>query len=537
MGGRAKEVKYYNNRYCGNMPEEQCKVLDEIIYTNDSDEDSYISDFRHIIYNNPDSVVTDFIEEMDSIWAVDVYNKPELPNPYGTLRDEQTLGVGFMFCANRCILGDSVGMGKTVEIAGVLNYLDWWREKNGGKPVRCLFLTEKSIASQVRTELVKFTGNYYQYVPSGEKKVIERFVTNNPFEESLRYGVVGTHALLSTASFIQWLELCRTYGEGFPFDVLVVDESSVLGGTSTQAVRGFKAISKYIKNIYFLNATPFDTNLMTFYNQLNLLDSSLLPTKNNFTKEYCIMDCRGMYPRPTGKYKNQSQFKRLVGYRYFARTRRDKGAVMSDCDGRIILSDLSKVQKEWLQKSQLHRLVYDCPSHIDPNIEFNRENVPKLGSLEDLLNHECADAGTVIVFVHFKEAQKHLSEWLTRHGYSNRVLNGETNSVDRQSIIQGFKNNEFRVLLTNVQKGLNFGNCDYCIFYSFDPNPSAMIQFEGRITRDFDIIGKHIYILCSRGSEYKTLSGVVRDRAKATADFTNTDFSVIMDILLGGDER
>lgn len=60
-----------------------------------------------------------------------------------------------------------------------------------------------------------------------------------------------------------------------------------------------------------------------------------------------------------------------------------------------------------------------------------------------------------------------------------------------------------------------------------------MIQFEGRITRDFDVIGKHIYVLCSRGKEYETLNKVVRQRAKATADFTNTDLSVIMNILLG----
>ena len=64
-----------------------------------------------------------------------------------------------------------------------------------------------------------------------------------------------------------------------------------------------------------------------------------------------------------------------------------------------------------------------------------------------------------------------------------------------------------------------------------------MIQFEGRITRDFDVIGKHTYVLCSRGREYDTLNKVVRQRAKATADFTNTDLSVIMNILLGSVEE
>ena len=178
-------------------------------------------------------------------------------------------------------------------------------------------------------------------------------------------------------------------------------------------------------------------------------------------------------------------------------------------------------------------MVFDCPNHIDPSIEFNSENVPKLGSLNELLKNECADAETIIIFSHFKEAQKSLSEWLKSKGYSNRVLNGDTDNVSRQEIIKGFKNKEFRVLITNVQRGLNFGDCNHCIFYSFDPNPSKMIQFEGRITRSFDIVGKNVFILCSLGEEYKKLNEVVRQRAKATAQFTNTDLSVIMDILLG----
>jgi SNF2 family DNA or RNA helicase len=394
-------------------------------------------------------------------------------------------------------------------------------------------LTEKNLSVQFRAELVKFTGEFVHLIPDGLQKTIDKFTRFNPYECELDYSVVGTHALLTTKGFIQWLEQCRTMGKGFPFDCLIIDESSVLGNSTTGISKGFTAIKKYFKHIYFLNATPFETQLGIFYNQLNMLDGALLPTKENFTKEYCVMDYRGMYPKPTGKYKNQEQFKQLVGYRYFARTRRDKGAVMEDCNGKVVLSKLSDIQRKWLDKSQLHRMVFDCPNHIDPSIEFNSENVPKLGSLSELLKNECADAETIIIFSHFKEAQKSLSEWLKLKGYSNRVLNGDTDNISRQEIIKGFKNKEFRVLITNVQRGLNFGDCNHCIFYSFDPNPSKMIQFEGRITRSFDIVGKNVFILCSQGEEYKKLNEVVRQRAKATAQFTNTDLSVIMDILLG----
>lgn len=527
MGSRAKVVKYFNGRYQGSLSDQHCELLDEIIDL-DRSHGSY-SEFAHMIYSMSDSDVTTFIEDMEEFGAE--MHPVELK--YGTLSDFQTTGVAFLVTSRRCILGDSVGMGKTVEVAGAINYI-----RNlytaAGREMRFLALTEKNLAHQFRKEMVKFTGSFVQLVESGEQKQVSMFVASNPYQDDLQYSVVGTHALLTTPGFIQWLEQCRTMGKGFPFDTLVIDESSVLGGKNTQIVNGYKSIAKYFKNIFFLNATPFETQLQIFYNQLALLDDSFLPTKTNFTKEYCLMDYRGMYPRPTGKYKNQKQFKELVAYRYLARTRKDQGVTLEGCEGKVILSPLSDIQKDWLNKSQLKRMIYDCPTYIDPTIEFNSENVPKLASLADLFHNEMADADTVIIFVHFKEAQRYISEWLTKMGKSNRVLNGETSNQDRQSIIEGFKQGLFNVLITNVQKGLNFGDCDYCVFYSFDPNPSRMIQFEGRITRSLEIVGKHVYILCSKGAEYKTLNDVVRQRAKATTEFTNADISLVMDILLEG---
>lgn len=524
--GRAKVVNYYNERFCGNMSAEQCDILEHLIELDA--ENGSVCDLTHIIYDLDDADVLSIIEDYELFnCAMHEYNMKR-----GRLLNYQTVAVCFMYWANRCILGDSVGMGKTVATAGVCNLIKV-NMADQGRTHRYLVLTEKNLAVQFRNEMVKFTGEFVQLLPDGEARSINKFKNRNPFDCVLEHSVVGTHSLLTVGGFISWLELCRTSGCGFPFDTLIIDESSDIGVKSTtQMATSFKNLSKYFRNIYFLNATPFETHLSVFYNQLNLLDPHLLPTKQNFEKTYCIMNYRGMYARPTGKYKNQEQFKGLIRYRYFARTRKDKGAKMSDCKGGVVYSVLSKVQQDLLRKSQLHRMVYDCPSHIDPSIEFNSTNVPKLASLDNLLKCECSEADTIIIFVQFKEAQKQLSQWLTNKGYPNRVLNGDTPNDKRQAIIQGFKNCEFRVLLTNVQKGLNFGNCDYCIFYSFDPNPSHMVQFEGRITRDFDITGKNIYIMCSLGKEKETLEKVVASRAKATTQFTNTDYSVILDILL-----
>lgn len=525
----AKEVQYYNDRYKGSLDDKHCDILEQYIKLDK--QGGCIDDLLTVIYDLDDNDVDDYISDMEKYGSL----TRDYPKPLGKLRDYQTLAVAYGYYAGNFILGDEVGTGKTVEVAGLVN-LKFAESMQKGELYTYLLLTEKNLVTQVRKEMVKFTGNFVTRIKDGMQGTVEKFIENNPIDEDIKHSVVGTHHLLKTPQFIAWLEQYKARHKKFPFDMLIIDESSVLGGSSkNEIVKAYNAVAKNFKKIVFLNATPFETNLMVFYNQLNLLDKKMLPTKVEFEKQYCVMSWNGMFNKPTGKYKNAEEFKELVKYFYFARTREDKGAVMEDCKGAVILSPLSPIQKEWLKKTQLNRMIFDCPTYVEDSIEFNEENVPKLKSLRELLENECKSE-QVLISVHFKEAQYLLSKWLTNQGYSNRILNGETKNKERDSIIDGFKKKEYRILLTNVQKGLNFGDCNYCIFYSFDPNPSKMMQFEGRTTRSFDIKGKNVYVLCSKGQEENTLNNVVKQRAKATKDLTNVGLSVIMSILLNEGE-
>ena len=518
-------LEYYNNRYKGKLTDQQCEILETLIELQRVN--GSVPDLVHAIYDLSEESVEQMCEEYNTFGTV----MTEQPKSLGVLKDYQTIAVAFMYYAGTGILGDSVGMGKTVEISGLFNIL----KRETGENFRYLMLTEKKTCLQVQHELIRFTGDYAQILPNAEKNTLSRFYDFNPPTDRLDYSVVGTHALIKNSSFLAWLKIFTDTHNKSPFDILVVDESSVLGGSKTEFMKSFETLRNYFKRIIFLNATPFESKLMVFYNQLNLLDKTFLPTKTNFEREYCIKDYTGMFPRLTGKYKNQKQFKNCVKYRYFASTRKSNGAIMENCGGGIRISKLSKAQRNLLQETSIPRMVYDCPCALDPSIEFTEENVPKLESLRELLQNECKDAISILIFVHYKEAQAKLSEYLHKMGVSNRVLNGDTSYDDSNIIITGFRNNDFKVLITNVQKGLNFGNCDTCIFYSVEPNPSKMIQFEGRMTRDFDIRGKYVYILCSNGKEYKTLTGVIKNRAEAMENMTEVDYSVVLSILLGGD--
>lgn len=141
-----------------------------------------------------------------------------------------------------------------------------------------------------------------------------------------------------------------------------------------------------------------------------------------------------------------------------------------------------------------------------------------------------------MIYTRYKEAQFAIQFVLNDYGIESAILNGDSSQDAREDIINSFKLGDIRVLITNVQKGLNFGNCDYCIFYDYDPNPNKMVQFEGRITRSYNIDNKHVYLILSRGKELTNFKKVVAERAEASDIFAGSDFSCVLSILLDGNK-
>ena len=52
------------------------------------------------------------------------------------------------------------------------------------------------------------------------------------------------------------------------------------------------------------------------------------------------------------------------------------------------------------------------------------------------------------------------------------------------------------------------------------------------MTREYNIIDKHVYLLISRGSELIRFKSAIADKAKASDMFAGSDFSCVMSLLL-----
>ena len=518
--GRKRVLHYYDGKLKGEfLSDEDCSTLDKVRQL--SLKNGYVKDLKKCIYDLPPSDIELIKASRDGDIVVD--------KNIGTLEDVQTCGVAFMFYAKRMVLGDSVGMGKTVELCGLFNLLTQKRAKEG-YDFHFLYLTEKNLVSQTRDKLIQFTGEYVEAV-YGDKKSIDNFLKE---ATSTQMNVVASHSVVKSIPFQDYLvQNYKDFGTT-TYDILVIDESAVLSNRKTQMYEAAKFLADMFEYVIILNATPFEKNLSMYYNQIHFVDDTLLPTLTDFNKKYVEYDYRGPYPKPNGKYKHADEFQNLVAYRYFARTRKSTGAVMKDCTAEVFISDLSPEQKELLKRTSIPMMVYDCPSYFFRPGEFDMtiENTPKLRDLLRIVSNLSDQGESILIYSAYKEAQKAIQSLLFGYGIECYIMNGDTKIEEKNTLIDKFKANEIKVLITNVQKGLDFAHCNHCIFYSYDASPNKMVQFEGRMTREYNIIDKHVYLLISRGRELNKFKSIVKDRAVASDMFAGSDFSCVLSLLL-----
>ena len=136
-----------------------------------------------------------------------------------------------------------------------------------------------------------------------------------------------------------------------------------------------------------------------------------------------------------------------------------------------------------------------------------------------------------LVYCRFVDCQLKLKELLEEHGYRVAVLNGTTKVKEKNQILEKFLSNGYDILITNIQKGLDLNNCNNCIMYTIDPNPQKMVQFEGRMTRDFNVMYKSLYLLVSMGKEKKFVEETLKLRVDASDAFVTQGKSMTVSAL------
>ena len=233
---KAKEISYTNGRLSGKfLDEKTCSVLENLLRISDSN--GCVEDLKGLIYDLPPSTI-EVIRETKSTEFMEL--------PMGRLEDYQTVGVAYMYFAKRLLLGDSVGLGKTVEVAALCNLIkEDYKKRN--MDFRFLMLTNKTIVTQIRDKMIKFSGSYVEKV-LGEKKYVSKFISEN--QDEVQYNVVASHSLINSAEFQQWfIDFLQNNGY-CPFDILIIDESGeILTNMATQTYQNGMFFAKYLSEL------------------------------------------------------------------------------------------------------------------------------------------------------------------------------------------------------------------------------------------------------------------------------------------------
>ena len=297
----------YKDMYLGDMDPTRA---DLIMNTRSSEE---IPNLTNMIFNFPYELVLRSLNEHRSIRSIIKEESIDASQYLGKMRKYQTVGAAFMYLSPRSIIGDGVGLGKTVEISGLINYL-----KQTNQMTRFLIAVETSAIGQTQSELIRFTGLNIVALPSEAakmKKVIDKMDWNSVD------GIVIKHSALRSDVLSKWIALnLNPDGTCRIFDTFLLDESSVIKNLNTKTAIYTKNICDICKRVHFMNATTFETNIMDIYNQVDMMNPNLLPKKWRIEKEFCTYGRSSYWTKENGKakmnwrrelngYKNQAIFK------------------------------------------------------------------------------------------------------------------------------------------------------------------------------------------------------------------------------------
>lgn len=505
----------YFDAFAGDKTAEQCNRIDDFLDFVENGGKS-VPELSKFIYNLPNDSVRQVIEQKS--------NKG-IKLVAGELRDYQTLGVMFMILTRNCILSDSVGLGKTAQVAGLLNFVKSEKLRTKSDNVRYIFLTEKTLIHQTREEFVRFTGDYI-HVTTGETDVVNKMIAEIESQGDFR-GIVGSYSLASNFTFVRWL---HHYAKTHEIDYLIVDESDALSNKNLN-YKTFSSVRDIARNRIEMNATPFGRDIYSFYNQLDFACPEAMPFKTTFDKMFVSKH------HITGEiigYKDPELFKRAVRYMVFGQTRQELGVSVKNSNCHLLLYRPSEFQRDLLRKTTSYEYVFEYPSWLSKDLKFDNDDIPKMW-LSEILATRMSSEEQMMVYCKYIDPMYELESLFAERGIPAMVINGEvSSSAERKKLVAEFESGEYQILITNVKRGLNLGFVNHIVLFSFTHDSGVLSQIEGRAVRERDIRNKNIYILACNSKEIDRVfkaRGHLTDVRKHTKEETSLLFNFLIDAL------
>jgi SNF2 family DNA or RNA helicase len=407
------------------------------------------------------------------------------------IRDYQIEGILFLRQHKRAILADDVGLGKTLETLGAIQYpcLIISPKRAFGTWIDEIFALLKSVDD---TDIFIYHGTIKQR----EILAQEILIAQPKF-------VLSTYAMMQEIQeriSVRW-------------KTIVFDEAHML--RNRKAATLYKRAKLFnSERMYLLTATPVVNGAQDYWTLLNLLDRKNFRSYWNFVKKYCIVD------EETGTYEifgtnplTAGQLN-LILNSYMLKRRAEE-----------VLDDLPEFERQFipLEMTERQRQVYmelanagmtkldDGTILVTPTVlsYFTRIRqllvTPRLIGVQDdgiaiqTLCEELQDLNDkVVIFTPFREAIPYIQQAILKVGYNSYVIAGgmDENRIEHNRL--SFLNDgNHSALIATLQMGTSWSvpGIRYSYTLGFEWVPMFHDQSEGRLAgglrRKTNVVSKY----------------------------------------------
>ena len=421
----------------------------------------------------------------------------EVPVPEGLdYRPFQKAGIYYMVSSfgNRHLLGDPMGVGKTIQAIGLINYRAY---------KRVTIVCPASLILNWKDELEKWLVNETKiHVIKNGKDVL-------PEDAEI---IIGSYSLVSNPNILKQLRY------GMETELLICDESHYLKNPKagrTKTILGSGALMKCAKEVIFISGTQMLNRPIELYGILDSACPVAIGFRNwfEYAKDFCGAYHDGFCWNVDGASNQKELGQRLRAYLMVRRRKEKVLPQLPDKEARIVFLDpnpaskkaakkMAKFSLDEIEKNKGNAVGFEGLS--EARRELGEAKVP--AALKYLKEKLESENQKIIVFAHHKDVIKELEEGLSAYGVVS--IKGTTSREKRHENVKRFQNDEnvkvFVGSITAAGVGITLTAASYVAFVEASWVPGENQQAFDRAHR----MGQKNFVL----GEFLTFAGTLDEK-------------------------
>lgn len=424
-----------------------------------------------------------------------LYSELEVPAPEGlSYRPYQLAGIDFMRSRRSVLLGDEMGIGKTIQAVGLYNY----HSANGlrHRPAKVLIICPATLKRNWYKEWNKWAvrkqsiGICEGREWPGTDIVIVNYDILPRFHEVVR-SVAWDLLIMDECQYLKNKKARRTQQ--------VFGRPATRDGSKLPEIKPIEARCKIA-----LTGTPIPNRPIELYSLLHYLDPMGWPNKLAYAQRYCNAMKNGFGWDMNGASHLDELQEKLRSSIMIRRLKKD---VLKDLppkerqiieieipEGDEILAKEKRVLQNFQSKDRLTDAEYkdliklmrsgDCGSFEEMSTIRRLNAVAKIPAVIEHLHEALEASGKVVVFCHHKEVAQALIEEFKD---TCVVVTGSTGLQQRQDNVEKFQNDpNVRLFIGNIiaaGTGITLTAASHVVFAELDWVPGNVSQAEDRCHR------------------------------------------------------